>query len=357
MPCCRGPGTEIHNETDVKNGWIRAKSPLRISFAGGGTDIREWYELHGGAVLSSTIDKSATVTLRPRPDSRLRIRSLDLKWAVDYHLKEEPTYDGILDLAKAAIAHFDVDKGFDIDIRSDAPAGGGLGGSSAVTSALIGALASYTDTQLSRTEMAELNYKIERIDLKISGGKQDQYATTFGGFNHIVFRDDGVAVAPLDVDANTLRDLETHLLLCYVGQVRSNTGLIDKQLDLLKDGRKATVEGMHRIQADVERMKDALASEDLERFGRILHEAFVHKKMMNPEVTKGTVVDELYEVAREQGALGGKLVGAGGGGHLVLYVPTSKQHLVRHAVEAVGGVFVECAFSASGLQVWKSPWR
>lgn len=340
----------------MTNGWIRAKSPLRISFAGGGTDIRDWYEQHGGAVLSSTIDKSAYVTLSPRPDSYVRVRSLDLGWTVNYHLDEKPTYDGVLDLAKATIARFDLTDGFDIDIRSDTPAGGGLGGSSAVTSALIGALALFTDTRLSRAEIAELNYAIERIDLKIAGGKQDQYATTFGGFNHIAFDGDGVTVDPLDMDTGTLRDLEAHLLLCYTGRVRSDMGLIDKQLDFLKHKRKATIDGMHCIQADVEHMKDALASRNLDLFGRILHEGFMHKKMMNPDVTKGTIADELYEVAREHGALGGKLLGGGGGGYVVLYVPTSKQHLVRQAVKAVGGVFVECNFSRRGLQVWKSPY-
>ena len=334
--------------------WIRAKSPLRISFAGGGTDVADWYERHGGAVLSAAIDRSAYVTLHPRSDSRVRIRSLDVGSAVDYRLHEEPVYDGVLDLAKAAVAQFRVGSGLDVDIRSDAPAGGGLGGSSAVTSALIGALAAYTGARLTRTAMAELNYKIERVDLKIAGGKQDQYATTFGGFNHLTFGAGGVAVVPLGLDDDLLRDLEAHLLLCYVGRVRADLGLIDKQLRLLKEGRPATVDGMHRIQADVERMKAALLNNDLDRFGRILHDGFVHKKMMNPDVTTGTAADELYDAARAHGALGGKLAGAGGGGYLVLYVPTARQHGVRRALEALGGVFVECAFSERGLQVWTS---
>ena len=338
----------------MTDGWIRARAPLRISFAGGGTDLADWYERYGGAVLSSTIDRSAYVTLHPRSDSRVSIRSLDLGWAVDYRLHEEPVYDGVLDLAKAAAAQFEVGRGFDLDIRSDAPAGGGLGGSSAVTAALIGALAAYTDTRLTRTEMAELNYRIERIELKIAGGKQDQYATTFGGFNHITFGAGGVAVVPLDLDSDLLRDLEAHLLLCYVGQVRTDLGLIDRQLEFLKRGRKETVNGMHCIQADVERMKEALLDKDLDRFGRSLHEGFAHKKMMNPEVTRGTAADKLYEIALRHGALGGKLSGAGGGGYLVLYVPTSRQHRVRHALEAAGGVFVECSFSDRGLQVWRS---
>lgn len=328
---------------------------MRLSFAGGGTDIADWYERHGGAVLSSTIDESACVTLRPRGDSRIRFRSLDLGWTVDYDVDEAPVYDGTLDLAKAAAARFELDQGFDLDIRSDAPAGSGLGGSAAVTSALVGALATYTGARLNRREMAELGYEIERTDLSIPGGKQDHYATTFGGFNHISFDADGVLVEPLRLDDSVLRDLEARLLLCYLGQVRTNLNLVDTQIEFLKSGRPATIGGMHSMGADVGRMKDALSKKNLDRFGKILHDAFVHKKMMNPDVTKGTVADTLYEVARAHGASGGKLAGAGGGGYMLLYVPTAKRRSVLRALEAMGTngqmAVRQVRFADRGLQV------
>ena len=178
---------------------IRAKSPLRISFTGGGTDVPAWYEQYPGAVLSSTINRYAYVTLYPRDDRQVRIRSLDLGFTVDYNLDSGPAYDGALDLAKAAIKRLDVDRGVDIDIRSDAPAGSGLGGSSALTSALLAALAEFRGLKLTREQLAELNYTVERIDLKIAGGKQDQYATAYGGFNAIKFCKDLVAVEPVEV--------------------------------------------------------------------------------------------------------------------------------------------------------------
>ena len=166
---------------------IRAKAPLRISFAGGGTDLPHYYEQHGGAVLSSTINRYAFATLFVREDNEIGIRSLDLGRLVRYSRDQEPVYDGVLDLAKAAIQRIGINHGIDLDVRLDVPAGSGLGGSSALTAAVLGAVAAANGYPLSAYELAELNYLIERKDLQIAGGKQDQYATTFGGFNLIEF--------------------------------------------------------------------------------------------------------------------------------------------------------------------------
>jgi len=336
---------------------IRARSPLRLSFAGGGTDIPAYYVEKGGAVLSSTINRFAYVTLYPREDRQVRIRSLDLGYTVNYGLEDGPVFDGVLDLAKAVIARIGLEQGIDLDIRSDAPAGSGLGGSSALTSALIGAIAEFKGLRLSPYEFAELNYTVERIDLEIAGGKQDQYATTFGGFNHIEFSADSVLVNPLRVDGGLLNDLEAHLLLCYVGRVRNNLDLVAKQVDFYKEGRKTTVDGMQRLYDMVCEMKHALLRGKLDDFGELLHEAYVNKKLMNPHVTDGTITDELYEVARSKGAIGGKLLGAGGGGYFALYCPTGCQHEVRSALETVGGQFTDFAFDSNGLQVWRSKSR
>lgn len=339
---------------------IQAQSPMRISFAGGGTDIADWYERYGGAVLSCTIDKSACVALRPRDDSRVRLRSLDLGVAVDYRLGDVPAYDGTLDMAKAAAARFEIGRGFDLEMRSDAPPGSGLGGSAALAAALVGALAAHAGVRLGRREVAETSYAIERDDLAIPGGKQDQYATTFGGFNHIVFGAGGVEVEPAGVGGDVLRDLETRLLLCHLGQNRPDLGIVDAHIGFLRSGRRATIDGMRSMRADLARMKDALARKDLNLFGTHLHQSFVHKKMMNPLVTKDTVAEELYEAALASGALGGKLAGAGGGGYLLLYVPASAQGSVRRALEAAscgaggeakGGGVAKVAFTNRGLHV------
>jgi D-glycero-alpha-D-manno-heptose-7-phosphate kinase len=333
---------------------IRAKAPLRISFTGGGTDLPHWYEEHGGAVFSSTINRFAYVTLYPRDDHEVRIRSLDLGYMVQYHVNERPIYDGVLDLAKAAIHRLGDGRGMELDVRSDAPAGSGLGGSSALTAAVIGALARYTGRHLDLYELAELNYEIERHDLRIAGGKQDQFATTFGGFNLIEFYADRVLVNPLSIDRDILNDLESHLLLCYTGRVRADLGLVSQQVKMYREGRIATHEGMQRLYDLVFEMKEALLKGRLTEFGELLHDAYLAKKRMNPDVTTGTIADKLYEEARSCGVLGGKLLGAGGGGYLLLYCETDRQHEVRLALEAMGGQFTDFAFDDLGLQSWRS---
>jgi D-glycero-alpha-D-manno-heptose-7-phosphate kinase len=333
---------------------IRAKSPLRISFAGGGTDIPQWYEQRGGAVLSSTINRHAYVTLFPRDDQAVNIRSVDLGYTVKYDVSDGPTYDGLLDLAKAAIHRLGVQNGMDLDIRSDAPAGSGLGGSSALTGAVIGAVATYTSQSLDSYELAELNYLVERKDLLITGGKQDQYATTFGGFNLIEFHKDRVVVNPLRIEREIINDLEAHLLLCFTGKVRTDLGLVAQEMRYCREGRPNTIDGMQAMYQLVFEMKEALLRGRLHHFGELLHEAYVNKKRVNPDVASGTIADDLYEEARCWGAVGGKLLGAGGGGYLLLYCETDRQHEVRQALEAMGGVVSGVAFEDSGLQTWRS---
>ena len=333
---------------------IRAKSPLRISFSGGGTDFPHWYEKQPGAVLCCTINRYARVTLYPRRDLEVRIRSVDVGYMVNYHIHEQPAYDGVLDLAKAAIRRLGASRGMDVDVRSDAPAGSGLGGSSALVAAVIGAVAAHEGHQLDNYGLAELNYLIERSDLKVPGGKQDQYATTFGGFNLIEFSGDRVLVNPLRIRPDTLNYLEAHLLLCYTGAVRVDQGLIDKQIRFFHEGRKRTLDGMQSLYDLVFEMKRSLLTGKLNEFGELLHEAYLSKKRMNPAVSSGTNADLLYDEARREGAVGGKLLGAGGGGYLLLYCETHCQHKVRHRLETLGGQFTDFSFEESGLQSWRT---
>jgi D-glycero-alpha-D-manno-heptose-7-phosphate kinase len=362
-PAVNSPVENIAGEPKLKSSKklqcdiIRAKSPLRISFTGGGTDVPAWYEQHPGAVLSSTINRYAYVTLYPRQDRQVRIRSLDLGFTVDYDLDSGPAYDGALDLAKVAIKRLGIEQGMDIDIRSDAPAGSGLGGSSALTSAILAALAEFRGVKLTREQLAEMNYIVERIDLKIAGGKQDQYATAYGGFNCIKFCKDMVAVEPVEVSDSVVNDLEAHILLCYTGTVRAHGNLVARQVEMLQGGNVTTIDGMQRLYDMVFEMRDALVDGDLDQFGFLLHESHVNKKRMNPYVTEGTAIDEMYEAAREAGALGGKLLGAGGGGYVAYYCPTNKQHEVRAALDQMGATFSDFAFDKHGVQVWRSASR
>ena len=220
---------------------VRATAPLRISFVGGGTDFPHYYERHGGAVLSATIDLCARVQVVARADRQVTIRSLDLGHVVEYHLEQGPVYDGLLDLAKATIARLRAEHGVEVDVASDAPPGSGLGGSSALVTACVGALAALDERPMSAFEVARIAYEIEREDLAIAGGWQDQYAAAFGGFNLLEFSPDGVAVTPLELGADALGELRANLLLCYTGHVRTDVGLIDAQIRMYAEGREETI--------------------------------------------------------------------------------------------------------------------
>jgi D-glycero-alpha-D-manno-heptose-7-phosphate kinase len=278
---------------------------------------------------------------------------MDVGTVVRYQLDQEPVFDGVLDLAKAAIRRVGVDLGFELDIYTEAPRGRGLGGSSAVTSAVLGAVREYTGVLLDAYELSELNYLIERVDLGISGGKQDQYATTFGGFNLITFKDERVLVTPLRVDRDILNELECHLMLCYTGRVRPNLGLVAAEMHDFSNRRPRTVEALQRAHDQVYVMVEALLQGSLTRFGELLDEAYQAKLSMSAGVSDPHI-DRLYALARSNGALGGKLCGAGGGGYLLLYVPDASQHAVRQALAGAGGQIATFAFEELGLQTWRS---
>jgi len=335
---------------------IRTKAPLRISFAGGTTDMPSYYMEHGGAVLCSTINRYAFVTLRPRDDGQIQIQSLDFDLTVKYHIDEEPIFDGILDLAKAAVGRLSSGSnhtGLDLYLQSDAPAGSGLGGSASLTVAVLGALAYYTNVRLDRYQMAELAYTIERSDLSISGGKQDQYAVVFGGFNLIEFSKEGVAVTPLRIPKEILNDLEYHLMLCYTGKTHLLAGLIDRQEQLYREGRRETLESLHALHQLAYDMKDTLLKGKLGEFASMLDFAWTSKVKANPEITDSGI-DEMYAEARKAGAQGGKLLGSGGGGYLLLFCEGGKRRTVREKLEALGGQFADFSFADEGFQTWES---
>lgn len=339
---------------------IVATAPLRISFVGGGTDFPHYFERHGGAVVSATIDHAARVRLVSRSDRQVRIRSLDLGHLVEYHLEEGPEYDGIMDLPKAAIARMGVDSGLDVDIESDAPPGSGLGGSTALVTACVAALAMLTDRQLHREALARLAYGIERQDLGIAGGWQDQYAASFGGFNLIEFATDGaVSVAPLRLSDADLAELRASLLLCYTGHVRTDLGLIHDQIRMFEDGREDTIVGMKQLHAMTFEMRDEIEAGNLERLGALLHQAFESKKLMNPHITRGTPIERLFDVAATAGATGGKICGAGGGGYLLLACRPEAQPAVREALGRLGAQFADFAFRRNGAEARRGnrTWR
>ncbi|MEP6476164.1 MAG: GHMP kinase [Actinomycetota bacterium] len=328
----------------------RATAPLRISFVGGGTDFPHYFERHGGAVLSATIDQAVRVRISPRTDRQVRVRSLDLGHLVEYHLDEGPRYDGVMDLAKAAIERIGVEGGADVAIRSEAPAGSGLGGSSALVTAVVAALAALGSHTMTADELARLAYAIERDDLGIAGGWQDQYAAAFGGCNLLEFSSAGATVTPVRASGQTLERLQRNLLLCYSGAVRRNVGLIDAQISLYRQGREETILGMKQLHEMAYGMRDALEGGDPDRLGSMLRDAFDAKKRMNPHIAEHTPIEAMLAAAHDAGAVGGKICGAGGGGYLMVYAPPAAQPAVRAALERLGGQLAPFAFRVDGVR-------
>ena len=329
---------------------VNALAPLRISFVGGGTDFPHWYEEHGGAVLSTTIDHYVRVTVSPRTDRQVRVRSLDLGQLVEYGLDQGPEYDGVMDLAKAAIERMELAVGLDVDIESEAPPGSGLGGSSALVTAVVAALACLHDRALTREEVARLSYAIEREDLHITGGWQDHYAAAYGGCNLIEFARDGARVTPLDVGPDAAEELRKHLLLCYTGKVRRNVGLIDRQIELFESGREETLLGMKQLREMAYAMRDAIEGGDMDRLGAMLREAFDAKKRMNPHIAEHTPIEAMLDAAAGAGATGGKICGAGGGGYLLIASPPGARAAVRAALEGMGGQFAPFEVDPAGVR-------
>jgi D-glycero-alpha-D-manno-heptose-7-phosphate kinase len=331
---------------------VRAKAPLRISFAGGGTDVAPYPEERGGCVLSCTIDRYSYCTLVLRDRSTINVKSLDYNIFTSYGLDEELNYDGTLDLVKAALKVVHVRRGMDIFIHSDVLPGAGLGASSAMTVALVGALAHWKRLHLSNYDIAELAYRIEREEAAIKGGRQDQYAATFGGFNFIQFLGGETVVSPLRIKRDTLNELQYRLMLCYTGKRRLSAGIIEDQIKGYLQKREEVICALDKTKKLAIDIKDALLMGKIDEVGLLLHQGWLAKKNFSSKITNPHI-DELYEIATKNGALGGKLLGAGGGGYFLFLCQFDKWHKVAQELERCGGKVTNFAFDFYGLQTWE----
>jgi D-glycero-alpha-D-manno-heptose-7-phosphate kinase len=334
---------------------IRAKAPLRISFAGGGTDVQPFPHQEGGLVLSATIDRYAYGSLRPRADGQICIESVDYATSIDLRTKEPLLFDGKLDLVKAVLRKLGGAEraGYDLLLHSSAPPGSGLGSSSTVMVCLIGLLNERYNLNLTPYEMAHLAYQVEREDLEIKGGLQDQYSATFGGFNFMEFEGDSVVINPLRIGHDTISELEHNLLLAYTGITRESSQIIEDQTGRLQAGASETLAGLRAQKALAIEMKAALLHNKLSLFGELLGEAWQQKKKMSPKITNN-YIDELYATAIASGALGGKVTGAGGGGYVLLYCDFHKKHKVVDALMSMGAGVQEVGFTSRGLVAWRA---
>ena len=329
---------------------LLVRAPVRISFAGGGTDLPDYYERFGGLVVSVTIDKYFYVFLHPTGSRDVHISSADFSTFSRWSAGEEPAWDGHLRLPKAVLHDFSVEDGFSVFLASEVPPGTGLGSSSSVAVALTKAISTYLGQRLTPAEIAERAAGTEIQKLGSPIGKQDQYAAAFGGLNVFRFERGGVSVERLVLPPDTRRELESNLLLFYTGDSRQANVILQRQRESISAGHADILEGLHAIKQSAHETKDALERGDLDRVGELLHRSWETKRRLASGVTNARI-DKLYRLAREHGALGGKIAGAGGGGFLLLYCQRRFQPAVCAAMEGQGLYRMDTRFVDGGAKV------
>ena len=331
---------------------IRARVPVRVSYSGGGTDMSGYINKLPTAVLSSTINKYCTASVIIRDDDEIHIKSKDLNIKYSANNIGDIKFGDDLDLIKSAIKIMQPDYGFELETYAEFDPGTGLGGSSAVVESVLGALNYFrNEQQLDIYQLADLAYQVERIDMNIEGGWQDQYATTFGGFSWIEFNQNEVLVNPLKLQRDTQLELEYNLMLFRLGGSHNSGEIQKKHIDSLeKENNQESFTEMIKL---AKRMKEALLKGKVKLFADMLHESWLLKQNMNQSVTNNLVTD-CYNTARALGALGGKLLGAGGSGYLLIYSSPLFQKKIKTALEKKGARHELFKFSSSGLEVWST---
>jgi D-glycero-alpha-D-manno-heptose-7-phosphate kinase len=337
---------------------FRAKAPLRLGFAGGGTDVYPYSDLYGGAVLNATISMYAYATVEPKEDGTIILEEIDKGQKIEEGIKDKIEMDGKPNLLKGVynrvVKNF-VKKptSFKITTYVDAPPGSGLGSSSTLIVAAVGVFSEWLKLPLGEYDIAHLAYQIEREDLGIAGGKQDQYATTFGGFNFMEFYDnDKVIVNPLRINREFIDELEFNLLLYYTGISRLSSKIVEVEQKNMIDENKKTIEAMHRLKEQAILMKELFLKGELGGMGELLEYGWKYKKQITEGISN-PAIDEVYELAKKAGATGGKISGAGGGGFMMLYCPGNSRYRVIESLKPFGGEFRRFQFTNQGLITWR----
>lgn len=336
---------------------IRSKAPLRIGLAGGGSDVSPYSDLYGGAILNASISLYAYATIVPRNDGKIVFQSIDKNEYYEFDSAESLPVNGVLNLHRGIYNRVVKDfcrkpLSFSLSTRVDAPAGSGLGTSSTLVVAILGAFAEWLKLPLGEYDLAKLAYDIERNDLGMAGGKQDQYAATFGGVNFMEFSaNDKVIVNPLRIKDTYLNELAHNLVLFYTQTSRLSSRIIEAQSANVVGNNQRSIEAMHQLKKQSVMMKEALLKGDLDHIGEILDFGWKYKKQMADEITN-PLLDEIYETARKNGASGGKISGAGGGGFMIFYCPGESRSRVIEALVKFGGESKRYDFTSVGLTTW-----
>ncbi|MFZ4058746.1 MAG: dehydrogenase [Ferruginibacter sp.] len=335
----------------------RSKAPLRIGLAGGGTDVSPYSDLYGGAILNATVSLSAYASIEPLEASTIIVETLDRKEIQTFETMPVLPINGSLDLLKGVYnriqAQFGVPlKGFKLSTYVDAPAGSGLGTSSTLVVAILGAFVELLKLPLGDYDIAHLAYQIEREDLLLAGGKQDQYAATFGGVNFMEFYgEDQVIVNPLRIRPEYLHELGNNLVLYFTATSRESAAIIKEQVKNVQDKNSGSIEAMHQLKEQAKMMKEALLRGRLHEIGEILDFGFEQKRKMAHNISN-TNIEAIYDAAKKAGATGGKISGAGGGGFMIFYCPGNTRHAVIETLNTFGGEIKNYSFTKYGLTTW-----
>ncbi len=336
---------------------FRSKAPLRIGLAGGGTDVSPYCDLHGGAILNATISLFANASIEPIAENKIILEAADRNEKEEYELTDRLPLTGTLDLLKGVYNRVRKDyafpqQGFKLTSFVEAPAGSGLGTSSTLAVAVLGAFTEMLKLPLGDYDIAHYAFDIERNDLQLAGGRQDQYAATFGGVNFMEFyKEDQVIVNPLRIRPQYLHELENNLLLYFTATSRDSAKIITEQVKNVNENNEKSIDAMHRLKEQARMMKEALLKGKLNDIGAILDYGFAQKRNMAENISNGSI-EAIYDAAKNAGATGGKISGAGGGGFMIFYCPGNTRYKVCDALGKFGGEIKKYSFTKYGLTTW-----
>ena len=335
----------------------RSRAPLRLGLAGGGTDVSPYSDLYGGAILNTTINLYAHASIEPLTENKIIVQALDRNEEQICEWSNQLPIDGTLDLLKGVYNRIQKDygfalPGFKLSTFVDAPAGSGLGTSSTLVVAVLGAFYEMLRLPLGEYDIAHYAYDIERNDLLLAGGKQDQYAATFGGVNYMEFYEgDKVIVNPLRIKQQYLNELENNLVLYFTSTSRESATIIKEQVKNVNSKNEKSIEAMHQLKAQAKMMKEAMLKGRLNVIGEILDFGFHQKRQLAANISNSSI-EEVYEGAKKAGATGGKISGAGGGGFMIFYCPGNTRYKVAETLRTFGGDVRNYQFSPHGLNTW-----
>lgn len=337
---------------------IRSKAPFRLGLAGGGTDVSPYSDQFGGAILNATISLYARTTIETLDEEEgITFFSVDNDKTYRFDCQAELPLNGEIDLQigiyNRIVKEFNDGKplSFKLTTSMDVPTGSGLGTSSTLVVSVLGAFVEWLQLPLGEYDIAQLAYDIERNDLNMAGGKQDQYAATFGGVNFMEFYGDRVVVNPLRIKKSFLHEIAFDLILYYTKTSRESARIIEKQIENVKKSDSKPIEAMHELKKHAFSMKEAFLRSEVNKIGTVLHESWLNKKEMAAGISN-PVIDNIYDTAINAGAIGGKISGAGGGGFMMFFTEKTNRYSVVKALEELGGEVKRYEFTNNGLFAW-----